>query len=70
MVGSGRYWLWRCIYLRYGSFYGMRLADAMLHASKIAGYACSKGGAMPEIPSEHQLVVHNDKKNTMDSDPA
>ena len=41
--------------------YDLRPADAMLHASKVAGYVCSKGGAMPEIPPEHRLVVHNNE---------
>ena len=41
--------------------YDMRPADAMLHASRVAGYVCSKGGAMPEIPPEHRLVVHNNE---------
>lgn len=38
----------------------MRLADAMLHAAKVAGYVCTHGGAMPVIPPEHRLVIHNE----------
>ena len=45
--------------------YDMRPADAMLHASRVAGYVCSKGGAMPEIPPEIRLVVvHRDDDRT------
>ena len=40
--------------------YDVRPADAMLHASKVAGYVCSHGGSMPEIPPEHRLVIHNE----------
>lgn len=45
--------------------YDLRPADAMLHASKVAGYACSHGGNMPEIPPEHRLVVDNDMSGTV-----
>ena len=40
--------------------YDVRPADAMLHAAKVAGYVCSHGGSMPEIPPEHRLVIHNE----------
>ena len=40
--------------------YDVRPADAMLHAAKVAGYVCSHGGNMPEIPPEHRLVIHNE----------
>ena len=40
--------------------YDMRPADAKLHASKVAGYVCSKGRAMPEIPPELRLVEDKD----------
>ena len=40
--------------------YDMLPTDAMLHASKVAGYVCSRGGAMPEIPPELRVVENND----------
>lgn len=44
--------------------YEVRPADAMLHASKVAGYVCTQSDTMPEIPPEHRLVIHNDEEKT------
>jgi fructokinase len=45
--------------------HGVRPADAMLQASKIAGYVCTKSDPMPEIPPELRLVSHYDESKTV-----